>query len=98
MKQCHSCNKLICSKKPCTSINTDGSLFNCQKCKVDELEIETHGEENDRSQFKCKLCKFRFNHKRNLMRHMKQQPLAMEVHRSKFEEEDIITELVLKMK
>ena len=128
VNKCHACDRYTHIKKPCTTSNKDGTNFYCVKCKEVEKDAATYEETLDSRNFQCQLCKFSFNHKRNLIRHMKQQhanpigttqkefdmeeekdepivetilevlkKLDMESQISKFEEEEITIEDVLRM-
>ena len=73
VNKCHACDRYTHIKKPCTTSNKDGTNFYCVKCKEVEKDAATYEETLDSRNFQCQLCKFSFNHKRNLIRHMKQQ-------------------------
>jgi hypothetical protein len=72
VNKCHACDRYTHIKKPCTTSNKDGTNFYCVKCKEVEKDAATYEETLDSRNFQCQLCKFSFNHKRNLIRHMKQ--------------------------
>ena len=73
MNKCHACDRYTHIKKPCTTSNKDGANFYSVKYKEVEKDAATYEETLDSRNFQCQLCKFSFNHKRNLIRHMKQQ-------------------------